>query len=116
MEENTNKKIKRQTKNTIEYYKILDNIEEVPIDILRSMYKDILSELKRVKELYEDLKIKNNFRIVGKYGEVKLEELLKNDFIPKQKVKKLIKNETINISGFECIAVEDIEELLEESK
>ena len=34
--------------------------------------------------------------------------------IPKQKVKNLIKNETINISGFECIAVEDLKELLEE--
>lgn len=31
-----------------------------------------------------------------------------------QKVKDLIKNETINISGFECIAVENVEELLEE--
>lgn len=36
--------------------------------------------------------------------------------IPKQKVKELIESETINISGFDCIAVEDIEELLEESK
>ena len=34
--------------------------------------------------------------------------------IPKQKVKNLIKNETINISGFECIAVEDIEKLVED--
>lgn len=31
-----------------------------------------------------------------------------------QKVKDLIKNETINISGFECIAAEDLKELLEE--
>ena len=31
--------------------------------------------------------------------------------IPKQKVKDLIKDETINISGFECIAVEDLEKL-----
>ena len=31
--------------------------------------------------------------------------------IPKQKVKNLIKDETINISGFECIAVEDLEKL-----
>ena len=30
-----------------------------------------------------------------------------------QKVKELIKNETINISGFECIAVEDLEKLFE---
>ena len=34
--------------------------------------------------------------------------------IPKQKVKDLIKNETINISGFECIAVEEIGKLLED--
>ena len=33
-----------------------------------------------------------------------------------QKVKELIKNETINISGFECIAVEDLQELLEGGK
>ena len=31
-----------------------------------------------------------------------------------QKVKDLIKNETINISGFECIAVEDLEKLMED--
>ena len=36
------------------------------------------------------------------------------NFIPKQKVIDLIENETINISGFECIPVEDIQELLEE--
>lgn len=36
------------------------------------------------------------------------------DTIEKQKVKDLIKNETIDIFGFECIAVEDVEELLEE--
>ena len=42
-----------------------------------------------------------------------LKKKLENS-IPKQKVKELIKNETINISGFECIAVEDLEELLEE--
>ena len=32
----------------------------------------------------------------------------------KQKVKELIKNETINISGFKCITVEDIEKLSKE--
>ena len=41
-----------------------------------------------------------------------LKKKLENS-IPKQKVKELIKNETINISGFECIAVEDLQELLE---
>ena len=39
---------------------------------------------------------------------------LRQDSIPKQKIRDLIKSETINISGFECIAVEDLEKLLEE--
>lgn len=38
----------------------------------------------------------------------------KDDSIPVQKVKDLIINETINISGFECIAVEDVKKLLED--
>lgn len=33
----------------------------------------------------------------------------------KDKIKELLENETIDISGFRCIAVEDIEELLEEN-
>lgn len=39
---------------------------------------------------------------------------LRLDSIPKQKIRDLIENETINISGFECIAVEDLKKLLEE--
>ena len=39
---------------------------------------------------------------------------LKQNCIPIQKVKDLIKNETIDISGFECIAVEDLEKLMED--
>ena len=39
---------------------------------------------------------------------------LKQNCIPIQKVKDLIKNETIDISGFECIAVEDLKNLLKE--
>ena len=55
------KSAERQTKNTIEYYKNLDNIEEVPIDILRAMYKDLLEELrnsiskKKIKDKIENL-------------------------------------------------------------
>lgn len=39
---------------------------------------------------------------------------LKQDSIPKQKIRDLIENETINISGFECIAVEDLKKILKE--
>lgn len=39
---------------------------------------------------------------------------LRQNCIPIQKIKDLIKNETIDISGFKCIAVEDLEKLLKE--
>lgn len=55
------KSVERQTKNTIEYYKNLDNIEEIPIDILRTMYKDLLQELqensipkKKIEDILKD--------------------------------------------------------------
>ena len=58
-DKNVANKIKRQVENAIRYYKNIDNIEEVPIDILRAMYKDLLAELeqnkKRIKELDADL-------------------------------------------------------------
>ena len=53
MEEDINNKIKRQTENTINYYRNKDNIEEVPIDILRSMYKDILAELEKKDKIID---------------------------------------------------------------
>ena len=59
----------------------------------------------RVKELEEENKRKDMFVEMAK-------EVIENS-IPKQEVKDLIKNETINISGFECIALKDVEELLE---
>ena len=37
---------------------------------------------------------------------------IRHNYINKQAVIDLMKNETINISGFECIAVEDLQELL----
>lgn len=39
---------------------------------------------------------------------------LRQDSISKQKIRDIIENETINISGFECIAVEDLKKLLKE--
>ena len=72
----------------------LDNPDYEDTDRIYKAIENILLERKqdkaRIKELEEensDLKIKNNFRIVGRYAEVKLEEILKKDYIPKQKVK-----------------------------
>ena len=63
----------------------------------------------RVKELEAKLE----FKQWGDLDNTQFEEYM-SQFVSKQKVKNLIKNETINISGFECIAVEDLKELLEE--
>ena len=79
---NINEKIKRQTENAIRYYKNLKNIEEVPIDILRAMYIDVLAEQeqdkKRIKELEDNLYSANCI----------IEELIDN--IPVQKIKDKI--------------------------
>ena len=88
-------------------------IKEYKIDIKGVSYRKqfrllrtIENLIDRVKELEEEKKIILNSKIGI--------DLSYDDYIPKQKVKDLIKNETINISGFECIAIEDLEELLED--
>ena len=65
--------------------------------------------IEKIKELEEENKI---YALNG--DNVNLEIYIKNNYIPVQKVKDLIKNETINISNFECIAVEDLEKLMED--
>ena len=63
--------------------------------------KDILLERKQDKKRIEELEEKNR--------------VLCEEYCPRiEKIKDLIKNETINISGFECIAVEEIGKLLED--
>lgn len=114
------KDIQRQTKNTINYYKDLEKIEEIPIDILRAMYKDVLAERKqdkqRIKELEEENKI-----YVQNGNNVKLEIYIKNNYIPVQKVKDKIeelknaKRETTreNWHYIYTIQLKILEELLE---
>ena len=72
---------------------------------IAEMIENILAEReqdkKRIKELEADLYSANEI----------ISDLIDN--IPKQVVIDLIENETIDISGFECIAVEDLQELLE---
>lgn len=75
------------------------------IEAIEHILAEREQDKKRIKELEE-----NNLHWRGQYL-IALDEI---GMIPKQKVKDLIENETINISGFECIAVEDLEELLEE--
>ena len=74
--------------------------------VVEKRYFDKLVE--RIKELEQENKSKQK-AYDDCYCEYK--NYKQFDSIPKQKVKELIKNETINISGFECIAVEDLEKL-----
>ena len=63
--------------------------------------------IERIKELEEkNVTLKNFTSSI-------FNENIEKEFISVQKVKELIENETINISGFECIALKDVEELLE---
>ena len=68
-------------------------------------HKRINGELReRVKELEEENTLQRR----------QLNSAFDNGYIHTDKIRKLIASETINISGFECIAVEDLKELLEE--
>ena len=89
------------------------------------MFLKLLKELeqkdKRIQELEEEnamLKKTNNIaknvniEDITEVMNKSYEEFMSN-YINKQVVIELIENETIDISGFECIAVEDLQELLE---
>ena len=86
-----------------------------------TMQQQINEKDKRIQELEEEnamLKKTNNIAKniniddVTKVINKSYEEFMSN-YINKQVLIELIENETIDISGFECIAVEDLQELLE---
>lgn len=103
-------------RNIEEDIKVLKNIQKLRriefkhcvTDREERALENILAEReqdkKRIKELEEELEKANR--------QLDLDYVDEN-FIPKQAVIDLIENETIDISGFECIAVEDLQELLE---
>lgn len=80
-------KVKAQTENTIEYYKNTENIEEIPIDILRAMYKDVLEELKNLK--WENRKLKLLREDYGSHFE-NTRFITENDIIKIEKNKWLL--------------------------
>ena len=90
------------------FNELIDNFEvvETLTEYGRKAIKQNVKKLQnRIKELEAKLEKANK--------QLDLDYVDKN-YIPKQKVIDLIKNETINISGFECIAVEDLIELTED--
>ena len=75
------------------------------------MQQQIDGKDKRIQELETKLE----FKEYGDLDNLQFEEYM-NQFAPKQAIIDLIENKTINISGFECVAIEDIQELLEGEK
>lgn len=64
--------------------------------------------LKKASNIARDVNIEKATEVMNK----SYEEFMSN-YINKQKVIDLMEKETIDISGFECVAVEDLQELLE---
>ena len=83
-------------------------------------------QIKELKKENEELKFEERRRIIGKYGDAEIHDvinkILSNDYIPVQKVKdkieQLEKNELFGKYNFEQIkfAVDALQELLEERK
>ena len=90
------------------FNELIDNFEvvETLTEYGRKAIKQNVKKLQnRIKELEAKLEKANK--------QLDLDYVDKN-YIPKQKVIDLIENETINISGFECTAVENLIELTED--
>ena len=87
-------------------------------------YDKLVERIKELEEENADLRIKNNSRIVGTYVEVRLEEIIKDEYIPKQKVKDKIEEikedkeskyfDRFLITRDIDYAIEILEELLED--
>lgn len=93
--------------------------ETVDLEIPKSM-RHILSDYKRVAEENEELKFKERSRIIGKYGDVEIHDLINrtllNDYIPIQKAKDKIekyKNMCIsNVKGYENYFKDNYDEVV----
>lgn len=51
---------------------------------------DLVESIETVLQALEELEIKNRGRIIGKYGDITLDEILKDKYISKDKVKENI--------------------------
>ena len=133
----SNKTSDKNVANIEEDVKILNNfceyedavvLTDYALTLVQEAIEHILAELeqkdKRIQELEEEnamLKKTNNIaknvniEDITEVMNKSYEEFMSN-YINKQVVIELIENETIDISGFECIAVEDLQELLEGEK
>ena len=107
---NLDDEVKRISKESLDYYR--NNIYECSVDILRVLYGELLQEHEDLKETLER---ENRRRVFGTMAEIKLEDLIKNDYIHKKKIRDCL--EDIE-DYFENVSVpeEDIEFIKEKRK
>lgn len=96
--------------------KELDNIKEIEKSHKEENGK-LRVELEQQKEKNKEVEEHQRQYLDGELITAKqgkfFEKMIKENYIRKDKIKELLENEIIDISGFRCIAVEDIQNLLE---
>lgn len=116
--EKLKQELKQKNKELDEYIEKHENYLSDEAEAIRKEIYKIANEINRIEESKENNEEENKKYTIKltdeEYRRVieNAQRDIKKQF--EQKVKDLIKNETINISGFECIALEDVNKLLEE--
>lgn len=83
---------------------------------IAKIVEHILAEREQDKNRIQELEAKKWNDLDNTNFENYIEEIVKErtkDYISKQKIEDVIESKIIDISGFECIALEDLQELLE---
>ena len=93
----------------IDNFEVVEKITMFGRKSIKYYVKKMQAEREQDKKRIQELEEESEIEFMMGYTKCRL-NFYKN-YIPKQRIKDLIKNETINISGFECIAVEDLEKL-----
>ena len=89
------------------------NKDKIELEEAIKFLDNMRNTIKENKLFFDEDNIQVKIGIKTEQAIETLLHVVKNS-IPKKKIEELIENEIINISGFECIAVEDIQELLKE--
>ena len=90
-------------------YKIYGDLDNPEFEDIKKIPEAIQTVLKALKD-----KNKEIYKLDKKFQYAVPDDIIDELYITKEKVKDMIKNESIVISGFECIAVEDLKKMLED--
>lgn len=96
-----------------QYRKVIENAQmDTSNDtVVAHRFAVMQQQINEKDKQIQELETKLEFKEYGDLDNLQFEEYM-NQFVPKQAIIDLIENKTINISGFECVAIEDIQELL----